>query len=43
MEKIFSKYLSKDIEYYCKEAIQNLSKSGDAYEIRFVELLRDKI
>ena len=43
MEKIFSKYLSKDIEYYCKEAIQNLSKSGDAYEIRFVELLHDKI
>ena len=39
INKAFSKYLKNKPQYYCTQAINNLTKSNDAYEIDIVNNL----
>ena len=39
LKKIFAKYLKNKPQYYCNQAINNLTKSNDAYEIEIVNSL----
>jgi len=40
LNKIYSKYLDKDIDYYCDEGIKFLKEARDNYEIEVINVLR---
>ncbi|MBU5485436.1 AAA family ATPase [Clostridium sp. MSJ-11] len=40
LNKVFSKYLDKDINYYCDEGVKFLKEARDNYEIEVIDILR---
>lgn len=40
LNKVFSKYLDKEVSYYCDEAIKYLKEAGDKYSIEVIEVIK---